>query len=159
MSDITTIEPYGVPDQPKRGKRDRISPRIRRAVDALITGEAKTQQAAAQIAGLHPDHLSRMLGKPQIEVFYTRRTRELLGRSQMIAAARVTQLIHAESEATSLDAAKFSLAIAGIKPQADINTIINNNNTIAGYVVEIAGNDTPTTIDNNISASYGEPKE
>jgi hypothetical protein len=92
-------------------------------------------------------------------VFYTRRTRELLGRSQMIAAARVTQLIHAESEATSLDAAKFSLAIAGIKPQADINTIINNNNTIAGYVVEIAGNDTPTTIDNNISASYGEPKE
>jgi hypothetical protein len=143
----------------RRSKPRQIGRKMRHALELLITGECKTIKAAAERVGMSREHLSRMMGEPHIEAFIAQRTRKTIAAGVMRATARSIELLDAESEHVSADMAKHIMAIGGIKPHSDATTIINNNNTIAGYVVEIAGSDTPTTIENDISASYGEPKE
>ena len=137
MSDTALAEPQHRAAMPQSSKRQRISPRIRRAIDALVFGEAKTQKEAARIAGLNNEHLCRELKKPQIEAFYAQRVRLLMRRAQMRAGSRIVSLLDAASEHVSLDASKHVLAIAGIAPPQSSNSVnISINNTVApGYVV------------------------
>lgn len=130
--------------QEKKGKKGHISSRMKRAIDALVTGEARTQNEAADLAGLARSHLCRWLNKPHIQAFYNRRTRETIGRAQMRAAARTVQLIDAMSEHVSLDASSRVLAIAGIAPPQSGGTNVNIINNVApGYVIKLASVETP----------------
>lgn len=138
MSQIATLEPNNVTTEPKRGKRDRISPRVKRAIRALLTGEATTQKEAAKLVDLSESHLSTQLNKPNVKAFYERATLETIGRARMRATSKLLSLVDASSEHVAADVAKHVLAINGIKPQAEAQ-IVNNINQIAGYVVDLGG--------------------
>jgi hypothetical protein len=133
------------PDQQINVKPARIAPRIRQVVDLLVTGECKTQKAASERVGLHPDYVCRELKKPQVRVFIAQRARETIARGTMRASARLVELLDASSEHVSLDASKHMLAIAGIKPTADAQVSVNID-IKAGYVIDLT--DVPKMIEN-----------
>jgi len=138
-----------VPNAPIPGKEPRISKRIRQVVDLLVSGECKTQKAAAARLELHPDYVCRELKKPQVQVFIARSARNSLANGVMRASARLNNLVDAESEHVSLDASKHVLAIAGIKPTADAQVSVNID-IKAGYVIDLTGNAPPMkTIEND----------
>jgi hypothetical protein len=143
MSELALAKPQHVQNTPKPAKRERISPRFKRAIDALVTGEAKTQIEAARIAQISREHFSRHLSKPHIQAFYERRTREIIRGAQMRAAAKVSQLIEAQSEHVASDTAFKVLAINGIKP-ADSQAVVNVN-VSPGYVIDLGAD--PRTIE------------
>ena len=133
MSSLATIE---APADQISAKPKRIAPRIRQVVELLVSGECKTQKAAAERAGLHPDYVCRELKKPQVRVFIERSARESIAAGTMRASARLVELLDAGSEHVSLDASKHMLAIAGIKPTADAQVSVNID-IKAGYVIDL----------------------
>jgi hypothetical protein len=58
------------------------------------------------------------------------------------AAARLNQLIDSTSQKVALDATKFSLGVAGIKPAADAQVNVNIE-LRAGYVIDLSERDQP----------------
>ena len=135
--------PVAFPDPPqptKSEKKTRIPKRIAEVVNLLISGECQTVKAAAERVGFHPNYLYTALKKPEIQVFYGQRVRETIGAGQMIAAARLMQLIHANSEHVSADVSMHTLAIAGIKPVADAQVNINIE-AKAGFVIRLTDPD------------------
>jgi hypothetical protein len=58
-------------------KRPRISGRMRQALDLYISGAAKTQQEAAEKAGISPEHLCRTLKKDHARAYVVRRSGEM----------------------------------------------------------------------------------
>lgn len=58
-------------------KKPRISRKMRQALDLYITGDAKTQQEAAEKAGISPEHLCRTLKKDHARAYVVRRSGEL----------------------------------------------------------------------------------
>lgn len=123
-------------------KPARIAPRIRQVVALLVSGECKTQKAASERVGLHPDYVCRELKKPQVRVFIERAARETIANGTMRASARLVELLDAGSEHVSLDASKHMLAIAGIKPTADAQVSVNID-IKAGYVIDLTDEPRP----------------
>jgi hypothetical protein len=94
-------------------------PKVRAAIEALVTGQVKTIKAAAEKVGLTRERLSRAFSEPHIaEALRTRAAREV-ALSSGRAAARLNQLIDSSSQKVALDATKFSLGVAGIKPTSE----------------------------------------
>jgi hypothetical protein len=118
----------------KPPRERRVPPRIAEVVRLLLTGECKTQKAAAERVGMNVTYLSEALKKPHVRVFIERRTRETIANGTLRASARLVELLDAESEHVSLDATKHMLAIEGIKPAAEPTTNVNLN-VRAGYVI------------------------
>jgi hypothetical protein len=114
----------------------RVPKRIAEVVRLLLTGECKTQKAAAERVGMNVTYLSEALKKPHIRVFIERRTRETIANGSLRASARLVELLDASSEHVSLDASKHLLAIEGIKPAAEPIANININ-IKAGYVIDL----------------------
>jgi hypothetical protein len=121
----------------KLAKTPRVSKRLAEAVRLLLTGEVKTQKAAAERVGMNETYLSEALRKPHIRVFVDRRVRESIAKGTMRASARLLELVDAGSEHVSLDASKHLLAIEGIKPAAEPTTQVNIN-VRAGYVIDLS---------------------
>jgi hypothetical protein len=122
--------------QPKMRKPP---PKVRAAIEALVTGQAKTIKAAAEKVGLTRERLSRAFSEPHIaEALRTRAAREV-ALSSGRAAARLNQLIDSTSQRVALEATKFSLGVAGIKPVADANVSVNVGIELkAGYVIDLS---------------------
>jgi hypothetical protein len=118
----------------KPAREPRISRRIAEAVRLLLTGEVRTQKAAAERVGMNYTHLCEQLRKPHVRMFIERRTRETIANGSLRASARLVELLDAGSEHVSLDASKHLLAIEGIKPAAAPTTNVNLN-VQAGYVI------------------------
>jgi hypothetical protein len=115
-------------------------PKVRAAIEALVTGQVKTIKAAAEKVGLTRERLSRAFSEPHIaEALRTRAAREV-ALSSGRAAARLNQLIDSSSQKVALDATKFSLGVAGIKPAADSQVNIDLE-IRAGYVIDLREND------------------
>lgn len=137
MSDIATIDHASPPVAVKSAKKRRLSPRVRRAIEALVTGECKTQKDAAALAGMSAEWLCTQLKKPEAEVFYEERSRQTIARAKMRASRRLEELLDASSEHVSLDASKHVLAIGGIKPIEQGTNINITNNIAPGYVIDM----------------------
>ena len=118
-------------------------PKVRAAIEALVTGQARTITAAAKKVGLTRERLSRAFSEPHIaEALRTRAAREV-ALSSGRAAARLNQLIDSTSQRVALEATKFSLGVAGIKPAPD-NVSVNIELEIkAGYVIDLSERDEP----------------
>lgn len=138
MSDVAAVQPQSRRSLSQQARRERIPPRIVKAVRLLSTGECKTQKAAAIQAGLNETYLSEALRKPKIQAFIEREARQTIARGLMRASARSVELLDADSEHVAADMTKWHLAVAGIKP-ADGPTIVNNINVMTGYVIDLAG--------------------
>ncbi len=129
-------------------KTPRVSRRIAEVVRLLVTGECKSQKAAAERAGMNASHVSEQLKKPHVRVFIERYARETIANGTMRASARLVELLDAGSEHVSLDASKHMLAIAGIKPSADAQVSVNID-IKAGYVIDLT--DSPKLVEPSTS--------
>lgn len=102
-----------------------IAPRIhvktRRAIGALLSGEAKNQRHAAEIAGMHDTHLSTALKKPSVREYIASTVRHRLTTVGIMAASRVAEALveTAESEYVRADMAKWLLGVSGVKPESE----------------------------------------
>ncbi len=75
----------------------------------LLNGDVTTLKAAAERARIHPDYLSRSFRKPHAMLFIDSEARARLAVGKLAASARLLDLLHAESEHVSFDAAKHTL--------------------------------------------------
>ena len=128
--ELTTTDAKPAPER-------RISKRIAEVVRLLLTGECKTQKAAAERVGMNETYLSEALRKPHIQVFIARRTRETIANGTLRASARLVELIDAGSEHVSADVSMHMLAIAGIKPPSGPAANVNISVMQAGYVLDL----------------------
>jgi hypothetical protein len=121
----------------KPAKKRRIPKRIAEVVRLLVTGECKTQRAAAERTGMSETYLSTALRKPEILAHIEHETRVALSRSQAPAAATLIRLAtEAASEHVQKDAAIHLLNMAGHKPRADAQVSVNIE-LKAGYVLDL----------------------
>jgi tyrosine-protein phosphatase YwqE len=153
MSDIALAEPQArqiAPIAAKPAKKERISKRLAQAIDLLAKGRAITQKAAAEAVGMNAEHLSRSLKKEHVRVFLAQRMRSTIALGALRASERVIELVDADSEHVSLDAARHVLAIEGIKP-AETSQVSVNVNVSPGYVIDLSngperGSDKPSSL-------------
>jgi hypothetical protein len=116
----------------------RVSPRVRHAIDLLLTGQCRLKKDAAAKAGLTPERLSRALKENHVVEYLTAQTRVLLATSQAPAAATMLRLLdQAKSEHVQKDVAIHLLGINGHKPAADPVAQVNIN-IRAGYVIDLS---------------------
>jgi hypothetical protein len=144
MTDEPKQELTNIDAKPVRERR--VSKRIAEVIRLLLTGECKTQKAAAERVGMNVTYLSEALQKPHVRVFIERRTRETIANGTLRASARLVELIDAGSEHVSADVSKHMLAIAGIKPTAEPTALLNIN-IKAGYVIDLS-DDPPAKVIN-----------
>jgi hypothetical protein len=130
----------------KHVRERRVSKRIAEAVRLLLTGECKTQKAAAERVGMNETYLSEALRKPHVRVFMERRVRETIANGTLRASARLVELLDASSEHVSLDASKHMLALNGHQPPSGPSTLVNIN-VQAGYVIDLSDDPPKKVID------------
>jgi hypothetical protein len=129
-------------------RRRPIPKKVRNAIEVYVSGRAKTITAAAEQAGLSREYLSRSLSEPHIAEHLRQKAARTVAMGAGRAAARVMELIDAESEHVSFDASRHILSIAGIKPAPDGASLNVNLNIRAGYVIDLgAPGDRPPVID------------
>jgi hypothetical protein len=128
------VVPATTTPQPKMRKPP---PRVRDAIELLCTGRARTITAAAAKVGLTRERLSRAFSEPHnAEALRARAAREV-ALSSGRAAARLNQLIDSTSQRVALEATKFSLGVAGIKPASDAVSVNVGLELRAGYVIDL----------------------
>lgn len=115
----------------------RIPPKIRKAIRLLVSGECKTQSAAAARAEMSPTYLCEQLAKPKIQAFIARETRRAIQNGTMRATARLIELLDAKSDPTAAQVAQRILTDQGIlkSDQRDMNV---NVAVSAGFVVDLS---------------------
>ena len=130
----------------KPARERRVSPRVRHAIDLLLTGQCRLKKDAAAKAKLTPERLSRALKESHVVEYLTAQTRVLLAQSQAPAAATMLRLLdQAKSEHVMKDVAIHLLGINGHKPAAEPAALVNIN-IRAGYVIDLS-DDSPKVID------------
>src|ERR1022692_3066801 len=111
---------------PQPDKRRRIPPRVREAIDAIVQGRSKTITSAARTVGLSREYLSRSLSEPHIAEHLRQKAARAVAISSGHAAARITELINkSRSDHVAFEASKFSLGVAGIRPQPEAQLNVN----------------------------------
>ena len=103
-----------------------------------MSGRARTLTIAAKRAGISREYFSRSLALPHVAAFLRDKAARVVAMGAGRAAARLNQLLDSKSEHVSLDAAKFSLGVAGIKPTADASVNLNVE-VRAGFVIDLSG--------------------
>lgn len=122
-----------------------IPKRVREAIAAIVEGRVKTIAAAARKVGLSREYLSRALGEPHISAHLRDRAARAVSISAGAAAARITELItRSRSEHVAFEASKFSLGVAGIRPQSEAQPNVNVD-VKAGYVIVLSVPGKPET--------------
>jgi hypothetical protein len=139
LQTASPMVPATTTSQPKMRKPP---PKVRAAIEALVTGQVRTITAAAKKVGLTRERLSRAFSEPHnAEALRTRAAREV-ALSSGRAAARLNQLIDSTSQRVALEATKFSLGVAGIKPAEDARVSVSIE-LKAGYVIDLSERDEP----------------
>lgn len=133
-------EPAMRPATPsKKVKVRRIPRKIVEVTEILLRGDANNLTQASKIAGVSREYISRTLSARADCVEYMRtRAARALGVAVPVAAARMAQLLHAESEHVSYRASEHVLAVAGIKPAADNVSVNIGIELKAGYVIDLS---------------------
>ena len=121
-----------------------ISRRVKRAIRMMIDGKAKTITAAAELADLSREALSRALSRPNVVKYLHEKTLRSLGIAAARAGAVKIELLESRNARVRSEVATYLLAIAGIKPAADPQVSISIE-AKAGWVVDLR--DEPKTGD------------
>ena len=100
------------------------SAKVRRAIAALLAGEARTQREASQIAGIAENNFSKALKRSTVKEWIASTIHHRISTIGAIAASRVMETLveTAESDYVRADAAKYLLGISGVKPTRDAST-------------------------------------
>jgi hypothetical protein len=115
-----------------------ISRRVKRAIGMMVRGEVKTITAAAELAGLSREALSRALSKSHIIQYLHEKTQRSLAIAAGRAGAVKVELLDSRNARVRSDASTFVLGLAGIKPATDPQVSINIDLPRAGYVIDIS---------------------
>ena len=117
-----------------------IPRKVRDGIELIVSGACKTKQAAAKRVGIPRETLSRWLNRPAgAEALRARAVAEVAA-SAGRASARLVQLIDSSSQKVALEATKFSLGVAGIKPATEPMSV-NVGVQVAGYVIDLRERD------------------
>ncbi|HEV2159566.1 hypothetical protein [Bradyrhizobium sp.] len=119
-----------------------ISQKVREAIDAMVTGQAKTITAAAEGVGVTREHLSRELSRPHIAEFMQQKVRRHLAVATTRAGAVKVDLLDSDNAMVKDRASSFILGLAGIQPanQPSVNVSIEVK---AGYVIDLSDDPAP----------------
>jgi hypothetical protein len=136
MNELATIE-----REPKPAKTRVVSRRVRHAIDLIISGEAKTQKAAAEKAGLTRERFCRALKESHVIEYLDQQTRVLLAQSRAPAAATLMTLLEqARSEHVRKDVAVTLLGYSGIHATGDRGPLVSIGIGVApGYIIDLSG--------------------
>jgi len=115
----------------------RITHKVRRAIDIMVAGDAKTITEAAEKAGLSREHLSRELSKSDVNTFLQQKVARALAIASARAGAVKTELLDSTSEHVRNDASSFVLGLAGIRPAESLSIAVNVNVARAGYCIDL----------------------
>ena len=98
--------------------------KVRRAIAALLAGEAKTQRDAAKIAGIHETSFCTALKRQTTKDFILSAIKDRFSTIAAIASSRVALALieTADSEYDRADMTKFALGVAGVSPDHDRKT-------------------------------------
>jgi hypothetical protein len=125
------------PPDVSAGPHKRISARVRRAIDAMVSGKCKRICDAAEHVGLARESLSRALSTPHV----AEHLRQKVLRALAIQAARAGyvkgELLDSDNEMVRDRASSFVLGLAGIAPAAT-PTVSLNLEIRAGYVIDLS---------------------
>jgi len=95
----------------------RISAKVRRGIEAMVTGDSKTIQDAAEKAGLSREHFTRELAKPHITEHLRQRVLKTLAIQAARAGAVKGELLDSQNEMVRDRASSFVLGLAGPRPR------------------------------------------
>lgn len=117
----------------------KVPRRVVQALEARLTGRVNTWKAAAELVGIRPEYLSRMLAKGHVRAFYDRRSQEVLRdmRPEAIGVLRELML-NGKSERTRLTATDQAFKLLGMYPR-DGAPSVNVNIEAPGYVIDLVG--------------------
>jgi hypothetical protein len=127
-------------ESPEPAKR--VSKRVKDAIEALVTGQAKTITAAAEKVGMARESLGRALDRPHVAELMRTRTIRRLAQASARAGAVKEELLDSENELVRDRASSFILGLQGIAPASD-PTVAVNIEVRAGYVIDISDDPPP----------------
>jgi hypothetical protein len=139
-NDVPAPRALAVLDQPaptEPVKPLRITDKVRRAIDLMVSGSTKTISAAAEQVGMHHDSLSRALSKPHVTEFLRQRVLRHLAIAAARAGAVKGELLDSDNEMVRDRASSFVLGLAGIQP-ATSPSINLNIEAKAGFVIDLS---------------------
>jgi hypothetical protein len=144
MENITPSKPakraLAALDQPAPtdiGPPKRISPKVRAAIDAMVTGECKNITEAGAKVGLARESLSRALSTPHIAEHLRQKVMRHLAIHAARAGATKVELLDSSNEMARDRASTFVLGLAGIQPAASPSLNVNIE-VKAGYVIDVS---------------------
>ncbi|MDR6954885.1 hypothetical protein J2X65_004261 [Ancylobacter sp. 3268] len=118
-------------------KRPRISAAMRRAVDAFLSGEAPTQKAAAELAGLSREHFNREYQKAHIQALVRQRSAEMFSALLPRAVRALAEVLDGDNRAAQLNGAVVVLKQTGlISPD---NPAVSLTLQVPGYIIDLSG--------------------
>ena len=114
----------------------RISAKVRRAVDLMVSGDCKKICDAAEKVGLARESLSRALSTPHVAEHLRQQTARRLAIAAARAGSTKVELLDSDSEIVRDRASTFVLGLAGIAP-ASTPSVSLNIEIKAGYVIDL----------------------
>jgi hypothetical protein len=129
-----------VPAEPIAAKR--ISKKVSRAIDLMVSGECKKICDAAAKAGLARESLSRALSTPHVAEHLRQKVLRHLAIHAARAGATKTELLDSSNEIVRDRASTFVLGLAGIAPAATPSVSLNIEMK-AGYVIDLSDDTSP----------------
>jgi hypothetical protein len=129
----------------------RISAKVRRAVDLMVSGETKKICETAEKVGLVRESLSRALSVPHVAQYLRTQTARRLAIAAARAGAVKGELLDSANELVRDRASTFVLGLAGIAP-ASTPSINLNIEAKAGFVIDLSEDDRPMRIVSSTAA-------
>jgi hypothetical protein len=115
----------------------RIGAKVRRAIELMASGDAKTITDAAAKVGLARESLSRALDKPHVQDYGQQKARRTISLAAARAAQVKAELLDSNDSIARDRSSSFILGVAGIAP-ATTPGIALNIEAKAGYVILLA---------------------
>jgi hypothetical protein len=144
-----------IPTPAEPVKALRITDKVRRAIDLMVSGECKQINETAEKVGLARESLSRALSKPHVAEHLRQQTARRLAIAAARAGATKVDLLDSSNEMARDRASTFVLGLAGIAPAATPSVSLNLE-IRAGYVIDLT-DDRPTSRPMRIVSSTVQP--
>jgi hypothetical protein len=127
-----------VPTTAPQPKLRPVPKKVRQAIEHLVNGDCRTITAAAKKVGYERETLPRYFARVECREALRERAARAVAIGAGRAAARLNALLDSSSQRVALEAAKFSLGVAGIKPAADNVSVNIGLELKAGYVIDLS---------------------
>jgi hypothetical protein len=155
VSNMSQLATTSTPKTHKQRKQRAISAKMLRALRAIEDGSARTQRAAATLAGVHETALSRLMQSTKGRLALDEMRKKNLALGALRASKRIVELADSDSAHVSFRASERILEASGDLPsggngvQVNVNnrTVIGSFEVMPGYLISLDRPDTQRTSD------------